>query len=103
MRRGILSGHFDDIIQSSGMLVVDDWVGCSKRGNLASAVRRDLLTRSSVQWELPDLVARGGSAAECIRLPTVVMIGLGALDVAIAKELLSSSKEPRLLQLPENS
>jgi alanine dehydrogenase len=83
----------DDIIQSSEMLVVDDWSGCSKRGNLASAVRRGLLTKSSVHWELPDLVARSGSIAnsECLRSPTVVMVGLGALDVAIAKELLRSS------------
>jgi alanine dehydrogenase len=92
----------DDIIQSSEMLVVDDWVGCSKRGNLASAVRRGLLTRSSVHWELPDLVARGGSIAERVRSPTVVMIGLGALDVAIAKELLTYSGEPRCSHLSDS-
>ena len=42
----------DDIVQASECIVVDDWAGCSKRGNLAAMVRRGALTRSSVRMEL---------------------------------------------------
>jgi ornithine cyclodeaminase/alanine dehydrogenase-like protein (mu-crystallin family) len=79
----------DDIVQASQCVVVDDWAGCQKRGNLAAMVRRGALTRSSVRMELPALVdqtrTNGPTAA---RLPLAVMIGIGALDVAIAGELL---------------
>lgn len=79
----------DDIAQASQCIVVDDWAGCSKRGNLADMVRRGALTRSDVRMELPALVAQTQtSGVTTARLPLVVMIGLGVLDVAIAKELL---------------
>jgi len=83
----------DDIVHASQCLVVDDWAGCQKRGNLAAMVRRGALTQSSVRMELPALVAKA-RANEMIaaRLPTVVMIGIGALDVAIAGELLRTRR-----------
>jgi ornithine cyclodeaminase/alanine dehydrogenase-like protein (mu-crystallin family) len=79
----------DDLVQASQLRVVDDWAGCSKRGNLAAMVRRGVLTRDDVQMELPALVAAAaGGGVPSARLPVVVTIGLGALDVAIAAGLL---------------
>jgi ornithine cyclodeaminase/alanine dehydrogenase-like protein (mu-crystallin family) len=82
----------DDIVQGSELRVVDDWAGCSKRGNLAAMVRRGVLTRADVQMELPALVtAAARGEVPPARLPVVVMIGLGALDVAMANALLRRS------------
>jgi hypothetical protein len=52
-------------------------------------VRRGALTRAAVRMELPALVAqtRTAGVTEAV-VPVVAMIGLGVLDVAIAKELL---------------
>jgi ornithine cyclodeaminase/alanine dehydrogenase-like protein (mu-crystallin family) len=84
----------DDIVQASELRVVDDWAGCSKRGNLAAMVRRGTLTRADVHMELPALIAAAARGeVPTARLPVVVMIGLGALDVAIAKELLPRSAD----------
>src|SRR5262249_51323638 len=85
----------DDIVQASNCVVVDDWAGCQKRGNLAAMVRRGALTRSDMRMELPALVAQTrNSGVVTARLPVVVMIGLGALDVAIANELLARAQRP---------
>ena len=81
----------DDVVLASECLVADDWAACQKRGNLASMVKRGALARDAVSMELPALVAqaRAGNATAA-RLPVVVTIGLGALDVAIAEALLRS-------------
>ncbi|HMK78030.1 MAG TPA: hypothetical protein VK438_00190 [Xanthobacteraceae bacterium] len=80
----------DDLVLASDCLVVDDWAACQKRGNLAAMVKHGTLTRNSVRMELPALVtqarANGPIAA---RLPVVITIGVGALDVAIAAALLA--------------
>ena len=85
----------DDIVRASQCIVVDDWAGCQKRGNLAAMVRRGALTRADVRMELPALVAQARTAGPTMAaLPVVTLIGLGALDVAIANELLPSNAEP---------
>jgi ornithine cyclodeaminase len=79
----------DDVALTSDCLVADDWANCQKRGNLAAMVKRGVLTRESVALELPALVAQArAGTAPAARLPVVVTIGLGALDVAIAEALI---------------
>jgi len=81
----------DDVVRGADCLVVDDWASCRKRGNLAAMVKRGALTRESIAMELPALVAQaraGGLPAH--RLSVVVMIGIGALDVAIAEALVGN-------------
>jgi len=85
----------DDVVLASECLVADEWANCQKRGNLAAMVKRGVLTQESVAMELPALVARARAGeVPATRLPVVVMIGLGALDVAIAHALMPDVRVP---------
>jgi ornithine cyclodeaminase/alanine dehydrogenase-like protein (mu-crystallin family) len=83
----------DDVALASGCLVADDWAACQKRGNLAAMVKRGVLTRDSIAMELPALVTRARAGnLPAARLPVVVTIGIGALDVAIAEALVGARR-----------
>jgi ornithine cyclodeaminase len=76
----------NDVIAAAGTIVVDDWTACTKRGNLAPAIRAGRLTRASIGGELSDLVA-GRVARKDRALSLACLIGIGALDVALAAEI----------------
>jgi ornithine cyclodeaminase len=77
-----------DVIAAADMLVVDDWQSCSKRGNLAPAIRAGEITRASIRGELAELAAGRVPAGRGAKLSLASLIGLGALDVALAGALI---------------
>jgi ornithine cyclodeaminase len=75
----------DDVIAEAGLRVVDDWEACRKRGNFAPGIRAGRMSRPSIHAELAELVVHGvPGPARAAMLGVACLLGMGALDVALA-------------------
>jgi ornithine cyclodeaminase len=81
------------IISEAGKIYVDNWEAGRQRGNLAPMVRSGALTRKRIDGEVADLVAgkiAGRTSAD--QTVVVVLVGIGALDIALGAELLKQAR-----------
>jgi ornithine cyclodeaminase len=81
------------IISQADRIYVDNWEASRQRGNLAPMVRSGALTRERIDGEVADVVASkiaGRTSADQTVL--VVLVGIGALDIALGAELLKQAR-----------
>jgi len=87
--------ELDDVfVLSADKLVVDNLEQCMHRGELARLVAKGKLTETDVYCELGQVVAgvKPGRQTPDERI-LVVPIGLGSLDIAIARRVLDRATE----------
>lgn len=78
---------------SADRIFVDDWDAARLRGNLAPVIASGALTQERIHGSVADLVAGKivGRASTEQRI-LIVLIGLGALDIALGAELLKRAR-----------
>ncbi|HVR55344.1 MAG TPA: ornithine cyclodeaminase family protein [Pseudolabrys sp.] len=77
------------LVDRADRVFVDNWDACQHRGNLAPFVRAGRISRRDIVCEIADVAAgrqQGRVSPEEIVL--IVLIGLGALDIALAAQAL---------------
>jgi ornithine cyclodeaminase/alanine dehydrogenase-like protein (mu-crystallin family) len=85
------------VVESAGRIFVDNWEVCQHRGNLAPLVRAGRITRADIAGEIAEAVAgtqAGRMSADEIVL--TVLIGVGALDIALAAQALQAARQQGL-------
>jgi ornithine cyclodeaminase len=87
----------ETVIASANRIFVDNWAVCQVRGNLAPFVRSQRISRSDIAGEVADMVA-GKLPARTSPDQTVliVLIGVGALDIALAAQALEAASRQGL-------
>jgi ornithine cyclodeaminase len=89
------------VIERAGRIFVDNWEVCQHRGNLAPLVRSGRITRGDIAGEIAEVASGtqpGRTSADEIVL--TVLIGIGALDIALAAQALQAARQQGLgLQL----
>jgi ornithine cyclodeaminase/alanine dehydrogenase-like protein (mu-crystallin family) len=81
------------IIAQADRIYVDNWEAACQRGNLAHMVRSGALTRERIDGEVADVVAgkiAGRTSGD--QTVVVVLVGIGALDIALGAELLKQAR-----------
>lgn len=81
----------EDLIAAADPLVVDDWKACTARGNLAPGIRMGTVTHAAIAGELPALVAGRIPRPDLAKPMLVCLLGIGALDVALAMQILRAT------------
>jgi ornithine cyclodeaminase/alanine dehydrogenase-like protein (mu-crystallin family) len=84
----------ETVIARANRIFVDNWAVCQVRGNLAPFVRSRRLSGSDIAGEVADMVA-GKLPARTSPDETIliVLIGLGALDIALAAQALEAARQ----------
>ncbi len=85
------------IAAEADRIYVDNWEAARLRGNLAPMVRSGALTHERISGEVADVVAgkiAGRSSDDQTVL--IVLVGIGALDIALGAELLSQARARRV-------
>lgn len=86
----------DAVIERAGRIFIDNWEAGQHRGNLAPFVRRKRIGRTDAA-DIADVVAGkqpGRVASDEIVL--ITLIGLGALDIALAAHALDTARQAGL-------
>src|SRR6185436_18520682 len=68
------------VVERAGRIFVDNWEVCQHRGNLAPLVRGGRITRADIADEIV----------------LTVLIGVGALDIALAAQALQAARQQGL-------
>jgi ornithine cyclodeaminase len=83
------------IISGADRIYIDNWEAGRQRGNLAPMIRSGALTRERIDGEVAEVVAgKIAGRASDDQTVLIVLVGIGALDIALGAELL---KQVRLL------
>jgi ornithine cyclodeaminase/alanine dehydrogenase len=84
----------EDIPLTADKIIVDSWAQCSHRGELAKLAARGSITEKSIYAELGEIVAgkKQGRTNKEERI-LAVPIGLGSLDIALAKKVVEKARE----------
>jgi alanine dehydrogenase len=82
------------VILSADRIFVDNWEACKHRGNLAPLISRGEIARNNIFGEVADLVAGrcAGRRSTGDRI-AIVLVGLVALDIALAAQALELARE----------
>jgi len=89
----------DDVILDANHLVVDHIEQCLRRGALSNLVDRNMLTRSDIDVTIGDVLnSEYENQIQANETVIFVPIGLGSLDIAIAKRIYESRAEMESIQ-----
>jgi len=81
------------IILQADRIYIDNWEAGRQRGNLAPLVRSGALSRGRIAGEIADVVSGRIDGRTCSdQTVLVVLVGIGALDIALGAELLKQAR-----------
>lgn len=85
------------VVERAGRIFVDNWEVCQHRGNLAPLVRCGRITRADIAGEIAEAVAgRQPGRTSPDEIVLTVLIGVGALDIALAAQALQAARQQGL-------
>jgi ornithine cyclodeaminase len=86
-----------EIAAEADRIYVDDWEAAKLRGNLAPLLRSGALTRERISGEVADLVSgKIAGRGHDDQTVLIVLVGIGALDIALGAELLGRARARRV-------
>jgi ornithine cyclodeaminase/alanine dehydrogenase-like protein (mu-crystallin family) len=81
------------IISGADRIYIDNWEAGRQRGNLAPMIRSGALTREEIDGEVAEVVAgKIAGRASGDQTVLIVLVGIGALDIALGAELLKQAR-----------
>jgi ornithine cyclodeaminase/alanine dehydrogenase-like protein (mu-crystallin family) len=85
------------VVERAGQIFVDNWEVCQHRGNLAPLVRSGRITRANIAGDIAEVVAgRRPGRMSPDEIVLTVLIGVGALDIALAAQALQAARQQEL-------
>lgn len=81
------------IVSDADSIYIDNWETGRQRGNLAPLIQSGALVRDDIDGEIADLVAgKLGGRSSIDETVVLVLVGIGALDIALGAELLKQAR-----------